>query len=196
MTPRLPATPLDHAARRLLDALPLRAALMDRARRCVFANRALTRFAGLGQAGYRGWTEQQLVGQRMWQETRHLSAAAIAGRTSEWSGRLPSRRHGWRDVTRTYVPARDRRGRIIGYWIFVADVTERVAIERRADATEKLRAAVVEGALDCVIAIDEAGLVQEWNPAAEITFGLSRAAMLGRPLGEVIVPSRHRAAHG
>ncbi|WP_144186378.1 hybrid sensor histidine kinase/response regulator [Elioraea rosea] len=193
--PAAPPLPLDGAARRLLDALPLRAALMDRTRRVVYANRALTGFAGLPRRGYRGWTEQQLVGDALWRQSRHLAAAALAGRPARWEGRVPSRRHGPRHVVRHYVPARARGGRILGYWIFVLDVTDRVETERRADATERLRAAIVDGALDCVIAIDEEGLVREWNPAAEATFGIARASMIGKPLGDVIVPERHRQAH-
>ena len=32
-------------------------------------------------------------------------------------------------------------------------------------------------------------------PAAEAMFGHARAEVIGRPVGEVIVPPRHRAAH-
>src|SRR5688572_3939929 len=60
---------------------------------------------------------------------------------------------------------------------------------------ERVLAAVIGAALDCIIVIDEAGLVVEFNPAAERTFGYSRAATLGRAISDLIVPERHRAAH-
>lgn len=61
--------------------------------------------------------------------------------------------------------------------------------------SEALSAAVVASALDCVIVIDEAGCVIEFNPAAERVFGYKRDAVLGRPIGDLIVPPASRAAH-
>jgi PAS domain S-box-containing protein len=56
-------------------------------------------------------------------------------------------------------------------------------------------AAVVEIALDCIITIDAAGHILEWNPAAERTFGHLRANVLGHQMAEVIVPPKYRDAH-
>ena len=56
-------------------------------------------------------------------------------------------------------------------------------------------AAALEAALDCYIGIDEAGLVVEFNAAAERTFGYARAEAIGRPMAELIVPPHLRAAH-
>ncbi len=39
------------------------------------------------------------------------------------------------------------------------------------------------------------GLVRDWNPAAEITFGYPRAEAIGRPVAELIIPGPLRAAH-
>ena len=55
--------------------------------------------------------------------------------------------------------------------------------------------AVVEAALDCVILMDEAGVLREFNPAAERVFGHRREAVIGRMLGDLIVPEHLRAAH-
>jgi len=51
-------------------------------------------------------------------------------------------------------------------------------------------AAIIASALDCVIAIDEAGLVLEFNPAAERTFGRRRADV--RAAREVAPPAPRR----
>lgn len=55
--------------------------------------------------------------------------------------------------------------------------------------------AIVSSALDCVITMDAEGRITEFNPAAERTFGYTRDEVLGRELGETIVPASHRAAH-
>lgn len=59
---------------------------------------------------------------------------------------------------------------------------------------EKLRA-VVEGALDAILTIDESGHLVEFNPAAERIFGYSKNQVIGRPLSEVIIPPAYRNSH-
>ena len=61
--------------------------------------------------------------------------------------------------------------------------------------SENFKAAVVETALDCIVAMDHQGKVVEWNPAAESTFGFSREQAIGRAMHELIVPPELRSAH-
>lgn len=64
--------------------------------------------------------------------------------------------------------------------------------ERRSEA---YKAAIVDNALAAIVTTDDDGRIVEFNPAAEALFGQARAAVLGRPVGEVIVPERFRAGH-
>lgn len=54
---------------------------------------------------------------------------------------------------------------------------------------------ILDRAHNAVISIDERGRVVYWNPSAEATFGISRNDAYGRPLVELIIPERFRAAH-
>jgi len=54
---------------------------------------------------------------------------------------------------------------------------------------------IIEAALDCIVAMDEDGIVREFNPAAQRTFGYSREQAVGRPLSQLIVPPHLREAH-
>ncbi|MDX6667460.1 MAG: hypothetical protein QOK04_840, partial [Solirubrobacteraceae bacterium] len=63
------------------------------------------------------------------------------------------------------------------------------------NANTELPRAVVTAALDCVIVIDAAGRVTEFNPAAEATFGYTREQALGAELAELIVPPGLRERH-
>ena len=76
-----------------------------------------------------------------------------------------------------------------------AHEAELAACLRAYGDSEALSAAVLASALDCFVVIDEKGCVIELNPAAEATFGYTRAETLGRPIGELIVPPALRAAH-
>ena len=52
---------------------------------------------------------------------------------------------------------------------------------------------MIESSLDGVIAIDRRGLVVEFNPAAERTFGYRSQEAIGRDLAELIIPPEDRA---
>lgn len=80
-------------------------------------------------------------------------------------------------------------GRQIGQFL------QRRAAEDRLEENEARYAAIVNGALDAIIAIDDAGYVTEFNPAAEQLFGYSRADALGREMADLIVPAHLREAH-
>ncbi len=60
---------------------------------------------------------------------------------------------------------------------------------------EELNRAILESALDCIITMDANGIVQEWNPAAERTFGFARDEAVGRELAQLIIPPELRERH-
>ena len=61
--------------------------------------------------------------------------------------------------------------------------------------SEMRKSAILEAALDCILTIDTKGCITEFNPAAEQTFGYTRAEALGQSMESLIVPADQRAAH-
>jgi PAS domain S-box-containing protein len=57
------------------------------------------------------------------------------------------------------------------------------------------RQEVLAAALEAYVAIDTAGRVVGWNPAAERTFGYSHSRACGQMVCELIIPERYRQAH-
>ena len=55
--------------------------------------------------------------------------------------------------------------------------------------------AIMGVALDAVIAVDADGVIVAWNALATTTFGWTDTEVVGRSLGDLIVPPRYRAAH-
>ena len=53
-------------------------------------------------------------------------------------------------------------------------------------------AATRDTALDCIITTDQAGKITQFNPAAEQTFGCTRAQVIGWPMAEVIIAPKQR----
>jgi PAS domain S-box-containing protein len=77
----------------------------------------------------------------------------------------------------------------------VGIAVERHRREEELRRSEARNAAILESALDCIVIIDHEGRITEFNPAAERTFGYHRAAVVGKPLAEILLPPSRREAH-
>src|SRR5262249_50908989 len=55
--------------------------------------------------------------------------------------------------------------------------------------------AIVRSAVDCVVVMDDQGLVRDLNPSTERTFGYSREELLGARVSELLIPYGLRDAH-
>ena len=71
----------------------------------------------------------------------------------------------------------------------------RESTERALRSSEAKLRAVIDGALDAIVSIDERGCLVEFNAAAERIFGYKREQVIGRPMAAVIIPPAMRAAH-
>ena len=61
--------------------------------------------------------------------------------------------------------------------------------------SEMRNRAILEAALDCILTIDPAGRITEFNPAAEQTFGYTREEALGLCMSDLIVAAEAGADH-
>jgi len=61
--------------------------------------------------------------------------------------------------------------------------------------SESRKAAILDSVLDCIVTLDERGIVLEFNDAAVRTFGYTKAEAIGRSLGDLIIPQRFREMH-
>lgn len=93
------------------------------------------------------------------------------------------------------APIRDSNGSLLGVVLIFRDVTEQRRNEQEVRQSEARKSAILETALDCIIAMDHEGKVVEFNPAAEKTFGYSRAEVVGQELARFIIPPSLRESH-
>jgi PAS domain S-box-containing protein len=121
----------------------------------------------------------------------------LAGRGDKLRFERPIRRKGGEaflaDLTLTAV--RNPSGEAEFVYAMFDDITERKHAEEALRGSEGRKAAIVESALDCIIAADHEGRIIEFNPAAERTFGHRRGDVLGKGIWETIVPPPLRARH-
>ncbi len=91
-------------------------------------------------------------------------------------------------VSSTRIPGKDL------FTGIVRDITGRIQAEQDLrDAAERMRA-VVETAVDGIIVIDEMGLVESMNPAAEQLFGYTRSEVAGRNIS-MLMPAPYHEEH-
>ncbi|HEU4867284.1 MAG TPA: PAS domain S-box protein [Actinomycetota bacterium] len=72
------------------------------------------------------------------------------------------------------------------------DISDLKAAYRAVEESERHTRQIIESAQDAFVAIDRDGRIVDWNPAAETTFGWSRAEAIGMDLVESIVPELRR----
>ena len=98
-------------------------------------------------------------------------------------------------ITESFRTVRSATGEPQFFEGFVREITESKRAEQSLRRSEEQKAAIVGSALDCIISIDYEGRIVEFNPAAELTFGHTRDAVLGQTMADLIVPERYRDAH-
>jgi PAS domain S-box-containing protein len=75
------------------------------------------------------------------------------------------------------------------------DITERKLTEQALRESEARKAAMLESALDCIVAVDSAGNITEFNRAAEKTFGYRREDVIGKKMAALLIPPTLREQH-
>jgi two-component system, LuxR family, sensor kinase FixL len=98
------------------------------------------------------------------------------------------------NVSVSISPIRDQAGRIIGASKIARDITgQRQATTALLDSEQRLRA-IVENAVDGIIAIDRHGIVATMNPAAIRMFGYEPHEVIGKNV-KILMPSPYREQH-
>ena len=89
-----------------------------------------------------------------------------------------------------------RGGSAVGVALLIGGVAGRLREAARADAEARARlASTVENANEGFVMMDAEGVILDWNPKAEATFGWTAEEAIGRTVEETIIPERLRDAH-
>ena len=78
----------------------------------------------------------------------------------------------------------------------VGQFLERERAEAALAASEREMRQILTTAHDAFVAMDGEGVITDWNPQAEATFGWSREEALGRDLADTIIPETYRERTG
>ena len=76
----------------------------------------------------------------------------------------------------------------------VAGIREITLKQQSLDQSQLRQKAIVDSMFDAVITIDEKGIIEEFNPAAEVMFGYQKSEMSGHNI-KCLMPEPHSQAH-
>lgn len=123
---------------------------------------------------YRGPREPDLRDLKDIETAAHLAGIAISHKRAEDELRMLNRTLETRVETRTHQLQASQE-----------------ELRHRAEQTRL----IVDTAQEAFVGMDADGLIVDWNPEAETTFGWSRNEVIGQLLAETIVPPQHRKTH-
>ena len=86
-------------------------------------------------------------------------------------------------------------GRLDALSVRVGEFIERRAAEAALAASERATRQILTAAHDAFVAMDSDGVITDWNPQAESTFGWPEREAVGRELADTLIPERNREAH-
>ncbi len=124
---------------------------------------------------------------------RELEIAAAEGRVEDDGWRV--RKDGSRFWANVVISAlRNDAGELTGFAEVVRDMTERRAGEDALREAEERMRSVVNHVIDGIITIDERGIVESFNPAAEKIFGYPAVEVVGRNV-KMLMPEPYHSGH-
>ena len=195
--------PLDgRVSQQVLHNVPARVAIFGRDYRYLFCNREMLDFHGKRSEDMIGRHVRDVLGADIFAIYETLTERVWGGEVLRWEGWLEFPRLGKRYVQTLFLPCVSEGQAVETVSAFARDLTDLklreqdlAAREAQLEASEALKSAIVDHALAAFISTDALGVIVEFNPAAEAMFGYSRADVVGRLVGETIVPERFRSMH-
>ncbi len=183
----------------LIDAAPLKTSLLRAGDyRFAYANQEFLSFVGrdLGELVDRRMAD--VLAAPLHEALQALAAQVTVQHAPRWEGWV-----GTAGTSKQYYEITMRPlatgATLLAIFVFIEDATERKRREldlrqsmEELVETASLHRAMVASALDCIFLMDAEGMVVEFNPAAEATFGYRRDEAVGRSIVELIVPPEVR----
>jgi two-component system NtrC family sensor kinase len=190
-----PSMPVDASlATWLVENITARIAVISLDQRYLYANRELLEFLGLAADRVIGRPVADVLGAAVVASYEPLRQRIHGGEALRWEGWVDYGSRGKRWLQETLVPyAPD--GTVQGVVVYGRDHTalksrelELAAKLAELEASETLKAAIVDHALAAIVTTDAQGRIVEFNPAAESMFGSDSSGVLGECVSDFLMP--------
>ena len=172
--------------RTIADAVPALIAYWDRDLRCSFANEQYSRWFGRPLEQIVGETMRSLLGEQLFSLNVQHVDAALAGEERSFERPATKADGSIAHVWVSYIPHRHSSGKVLGFFVLVADITPLRLADQRAEESEGRYRLLADHSSDMVFQLD-IGLVQRYaSPACREILGYEPHELIGvRPLEQV-----------
>ncbi len=92
-------------------------------------------------------------------------------------------------------PLYDTQGKVYSICGISTDITKRKQADKLLRDSETRLRHITESANDCIIMMDDEGIIRFWNTASETIFGYSESEVIGKHLHDLLVPMRYQKRH-
>jgi len=158
----------------MISALPILVAQLDTHYRIQFASEGYRVWFGLEPRDQVGHHISEVIGHKAFRTLKPWFDTALAGTQTTYHGEVPYAHCGTRFIHGIYVPYYSYHGTVTGLQIVANDLTEHRAIKKQL-ADETLRNhTIIQHAIDGIVTINQDGIIQSFNPAAERLFRVQR----------------------
>lgn len=185
----------DASNRESITALPTIVAQLDDQYRLQFASDGHRDWFGVDPQHQPGCHIREVIGQEAFVRLEPRFSAALSGSQTTYHGEIDYAHCGRRFVHSVYTPHHFGQGMMgDGVQMVVSDLTPYHNIRRQL-ADETLRSqTIVQHAIDGIITIDQRGIIQSFNPAAERLFGYRAQEAIGHNIA-ILMPEPDRDLH-
>ena len=169
--------------RLMADSLPVLIAYIDSECRYQFNNATYERWFGIAPDHLRGRHVGEVLGEVATRLIQDRISKILQGEPQTYEDQLSFPTSGTRHVHVDCIPHRTSDGRIPGFYVLIADITDQKSVESALRAGEERLRSIVNTAVDGIITLDRRGTIESVNVAAEGMFGHSSAEMVGQNVG-------------
>jgi len=186
----------DESYRMLAENSPDLIARFDTRLRHLYVNPAAARAGKLSASEYVGLTITETGVPEPFVATwdHRIGEVLRTGRMMDVEDAFPTP-EGVRYFLTRLTPELTPDGSVCSVLSVARDITERKLTEQALRESEARKAAMLESALDCIVAVDSAGNITEFNRAAEKTFGYRREDVIGKKMAALLIPPALREQH-
>ena len=183
------------ALRALVDAIPSRVSLVTPDHRYLYANSEFLRFVGLTVGELVGRSAEEILGPKVYAAFAETAKQVTATHSPRWEGWISFANGAERYLQVKMAAYAPGGNELQAIFVFAGDLSDLKLRERelresldQLDRAASLHEAMIASSLDCIIVTDDQGIVVEFNPAAEATFGRTREEAVGQSIVDLVVP--------
>ncbi len=183
--------------RKILDGIPGFVCTLNPAGQIDLANRPLLDFFGMTVQELNSWgTNGAVHPDDLPRVIAELADAMTTGTSFDRELRYRRADGLYRWSQTRILPVRDTGRQNVTRWFgLITDIDDRKRVEEESRRSEARKTAIFDSALDCIVTIDHEGVITDFNPAAEHTFGYRRNDVMGKRLSDVMIPPSEREKH-